>query len=976
MQSSSSVSDIALLRRIVPILADATGAYLNSLKAREPGKRTKRRKLDKQGAFTPIMTPDITPVTDHRSFFETIRSEFRFLDLYLDKDVSSSRTPDPWTGHKVLELVEDIDKAISSKAVERVLKTNDTSKNHDMTQFSEHASRCRSACQLYDCVTQLTVANINKNLKKNEKLMRDDMDETHKVKLTKSLRSLNSILRDSGAARQPNWHHQTPVVRQRLADVHDALSQCWARDPRSPFTSQQDDEDQTLASSHSAKLLLEGTWSAEAVGPPVFRVLMCGSGPDYVQETIVVHHSHSESSDELLIVSDGRSKIKIRDCMVDVNYRLKFQMDEKRRLWKSAQPELIPYQSNTDEISLEKLVSQQELAYREKSIIVTILANALVRLFGSKWLRETWTMDDISLFCQQNDSDEPPIINMRKPYITTSEALLQSSKKVNPSLRSQAQEDAWHQYPQILRLAILLMEIRLGDRIPKFYALNMSLKKAREMWQPTTLLALAEKLLAECKKRISPQSALIKVATACIKLNFLRLNNPVKFDDYSDPVLLQGIYWNIVWPLEADLLKDSECAIEIGQSHSLQSLLKEEPKNPLLPRSLSTSQGLADLLAEKLVRSNLVSRGNENGCESHYEDQSNYELEDMNDSGEKDKAAVKAWDDWLRSFKAMYTNLDMQANYMRRLPLTRNEVSELVKIAILDSGCKEGAHERRPETQGVRFEGWKDFVNGETQDRWVDEHETNHGTVVTDIVQQTAKFAKVFVARVFEKKEGDKGTAKHVAEAIYHAVNTWKVDIICMSFSLTGDPQGVEDAINHAVSQRVLIFGAASNGKHNKASPISFPACLGDRVICINAHRDGDQRCDFSPEAVPGRVNFAFPGQGIRTIGKDGNQAVKKGTSVATPLAAATAALVLDYSIRLKNHSMREAWVDGSNRLKDVNVMKWVMLECMTQKKISGIGQYNAVKPFLLFGGERGQKEISEALVIRVKRRNMDNILH
>ena len=161
-----------------------------------------------------------------------------------------------------------------------------------MTQFSEHASRCRSACQVYDCVTQLTVAKINKNLKKNENLMRDDMDETHKVKLTKSLKSLNRILRDSGAARQPNWHHQTPVVRQRLADVHDALSQCWARDPRSPFTRQQDDEDQTLASFHSAKLLLEGTWSTEAVGPPVFRVLMCGSGPDYVQETIVVHHSH------------------------------------------------------------------------------------------------------------------------------------------------------------------------------------------------------------------------------------------------------------------------------------------------------------------------------------------------------------------------------------------------------------------------------------------------------------------------------------------------------------------------------------------------------------------------------------------------------------------------------------------------------------------------------------------------------------
>ena len=112
----------------------------------------------------------------------------------------------------------------------------------------------------------------------------------------------------------------------------------------------------------------------------------------------------------------------------------------------------------------------------------------------------------------------------------------------------------------------------------------------------------------------------------------------------------------------------------------------------------------------------------------------------------------------------MYTDLDMQDNYTRRVPLTGNEVEELVKIAILDSGCNEGAREQRPETEGVPFGGWKDFVNGETQDRCVDEHETSHGTVVTNIVQQTAKFAKVFVARVFEKKESDKDTAKRVAE--------------------------------------------------------------------------------------------------------------------------------------------------------------------------------------------------------------------
>jgi hypothetical protein len=199
-----------------------------------------------------------------------------------------------------------------------------------------------------------------------------------------------------------------------------------------------------------------------------------------------------------------------------------------------------------------------------------------------------------------------------------------------------------------------------------------------------------------------------------------------------------------------------------------------------------------------------------------------------------------------------------------------------------------------------------------------------------------------------------------------------------MSFSLNGSPGILEDAIDFAASKNVLMFAAASNNKHNETSPIGFPATLGQRVICINSHKGSEERSEFSPLPIHGRINFALPGEGIKAAIIEGGEGIKRGTSCSTPVAAAVAATILDYSVYLRNESMKGVWTGERNRLKELNVMKTVLLKCMTDDEQLGHqpldANYRNIKPWKLFN--RKQEDISRTLNSIVSERVRLNVLH
>lgn len=153
-----------------------------------------------------------------------------------------------------------------------------------------------------------------------------------------------------------------------------------------------------------------------------------------------------------------------------------------------------------------------------------------------------------------------------------------------------------------------------------------------------------------------------------------------------------------------------------------------------------------------------------------------------------------------------------------------------------------------------------------------------------------------------------------MCQAIRHAVDSWCVDIISMSF---GFPTRVIDgydelelAIKDAYYHDVLLFAAASNsgGQLGRA----FPAREAN-VICVHSTDARGNRSPFSPTAVPQDVNLATVGEAVSSAwpmhlcGGDDDYAtaedgeddkystMKSGTSYATPIMAGIAAFLLLY---------------------------------------------------------------------------------
>lgn len=104
--------------------------------------------------------------------------------------------------------------------------------------------------------------------------------------------------------------------------------------------------------------------------------------------------------------------------------------------------------------------------------------------------------------------------------------------------------------------------------------------------------------------------------------------------------------------------------------------------------------------------------------------------------------------------------------------------------------------------------------------------------------------------------------------------------------------EGIQHAISKASSASILMFCAASNGGGN--TRIAYPANQNE-VICVNSANGLGRPSDYNPgEAQEGRDLCAL-GEAVKSSWPKLQQQRKSGTSIATPIAAALAAIVLDY---------------------------------------------------------------------------------
>ncbi|WP_033664946.1 type VII secretion-associated serine protease mycosin [Salinispora oceanensis] len=222
-----------------------------------------------------------------------------------------------------------------------------------------------------------------------------------------------------------------------------------------------------------------------------------------------------------------------------------------------------------------------------------------------------------------------------------------------------------------------------------------------------------------------------------------------------------------------------------------------------------------------------------------------------------------------------------------------------VSVAVVDSGS-DGNH---PQLDGQVTSGF-DALRGSSGG---DFDCVSHGTAVASLIaarpQEGIGFhgmapeAAIVPIRVSEQagNEGDEAQGESVspevfAQAIRRATDDG-ADVINMSVTLYRPDSAVESAIRYARAKDVVLVAAAGNLHRNGEypDPVPYPAAY-DGVIGVGAIDEQGTRVEQSQ--VGPYVDLVAPGGAVVAATRVNGHDVWSGTSFATPLVSATAALI------------------------------------------------------------------------------------
>lgn len=188
------------------------------------------------------------------------------------------------------------------------------------------------------------------------------------------------------------------------------------------------------------------------------------------------------------------------------------------------------------------------------------------------------------------------------------------------------------------------------------------------------------------------------------------------------------------------------------------------------------------------------------------------------------------------------------------------------------------------------YRGW-DFVNNDNNPN--DDHYNSHGTHCSGIAG-AATNNNIGIAGVDwncklmaikSMKSNNLISWTDAAEGLTYAADMG-ADIISMSWSGTGSNQSLKDAIDYAYGKGCILV--AASGNYDSSYPY-IPAKYSN-TIAVGATEDDDTRWEDSNYG--NHLDLVAPGVDIYSTKRSNNYGYLTGTSMATPMVAAAAALL------------------------------------------------------------------------------------
>ena len=164
---------------------------------------------------------------------------------------------------------------------------------------------------------------------------------------------------------------------------------------------------------------------------------------------------------------------------------------------------------------------------------------------------------------------------------------------------------------------------------------------------------------------------------------------------------------------------------------------------------------------------------------------------------------------------------------------------------------------------------------------------------------------------------GGFGTTKDAIEAINYVIDRKKagvnVRIISASWGSTQKSRALEDVIRKAYENDILFVAAAGNATTDNDRRPHFPSSYDvPNVISVAALDRNDQLAKFSNYGAKS-VAVAAPGVEILSTWLGNQYEEKSGTSMATPVIAGVAALILAENPRMSVDDLRKKIMDSSD---------------------------------------------------------------